>query len=203
MGLKPVNTISRVWIVILALAFLSAVVVDDHARGADAPTKKVKVGDLTLVVPGTWKQQPPSNRLRLAQFEIPASGNDKEPAELSVFNFGAGGGVEQQVERWKGQFLPAKRVFSMEQGKIELGEYVLVNLAGTYKKPTGPPVLRQTKSMPGAEMLVVMIRTEKGTYFLKLIGLKATVSAASADFRKAIGVPAKKPAAAKEKPATP
>ena len=201
MGLKPVNNTSRAWIVILA--FLLAVVVGDHARGEDAPTKKVKVGDITLVVPITWKQQPPVNRLRLAQFEIPVSGNDKEPAELSVFNFGAGGTVDQQVDRWKGQFLPANRKFSMERGKIELGEYVLVNLAGTYKKPTGPPVLRKTKSMPGAEMLVAMIRTENGTYFLKLVGLKATVSATAADFRKAIGAPAKKPAAAKEKPATP
>lgn len=194
------NNVSRVSIVILAFAFLSAVV-GDPVRAEDAAAKKVKVGDITLVVPAAWKQQPPANKLRLAQFEIPASGDDKEPAELSVFNFGAGGTVTQQVDRWKGQFLPENREFAMEQGKIKLGAYVLVDLAGTYKKPSGPPILAKTKPMPGAEMLVAMISTEQGTYFLKLVGLKATVSAAAADFRKSFGAPAKKPAAEQEKPA--
>ena len=190
------NKVNRIWTVILAFICLSVVFVSNsgHARGEDDAAKKIKVGDIVMVVPNTWKQQPPSNRLRLAQFEIPAKGTDKESAELSVFNFGAGGTVVQQVDRWKGQFLSAKREFSIEQGKIELGDYVLVELAGTYKKPTGPPVLRKTKEMPGARMLVVMIRTEKGNYFLKLVGLNATVSAAAADFRKSIGVPAKKAA---------
>lgn len=191
------NKLPRLSLAILVVALLFTVVLGDPVRGEDAPAKKVKVGDITLVVPATWKQQPPANKLRLAQFEIPATGNDKEPAELSVFNFGAGGTVEQQVERWKGQFLPENREFSQEQGKIELGQYVLVDLAGTYKKPSGPPILAKTTPMPGAEMLVAMISTEQGTYFLKLVGLKATVSAAAADFRKSIGAPAKKPTEAR------
>jgi gluconolactonase len=198
-----VNNVPRVWIVILAFAFLSSVLSGDHARGEDVAVKKVKVGDVVLVVPNTWKQQPPSNRLRLAQFGIPASGDDKEPAELSVFNFGGGGAVAQQVDRWKGQFLPKDREFSMEQGKIELGAYVLVELSGTYKKSIGPPVLRKTTEMPGARMLVVMISTQKGNYFLKLVGLNATVSAAAADFRKSFGAPPKKSADTKKKTAAP
>lgn len=188
------KNVFRAWSVVLVVAVASYVVAGGPARGDDAAPQKTKVGDITLLLPAAWKQQAPANKLRLAQFEIPAGGDDKEPAELSVFNFGAGGTVEQQVERWKGQFLEENREFSMEQGKIELGEYVLVDLAGTYKKPSGPPVLRKTVPMPGARMLVAMISTEQGTYFLKLVGPKATVSAAAADFRKSIGAPAKKPA---------
>lgn len=197
------NNDSRIWIVMLSFTFLSTVLTANQTRGEDVATKKVKVGDVVLVVPGTWKQQPPSNRLRLAQFQIPPSGDDKEPAELSVFNFGGGGAVAQQVDRWKGQFLPTNREFSMEEGKIELGAYVLVDLAGTFKKPTGPPVLRKTTEMRGAKMLVVMVSTKKGNYFLKLVGLNATVSAAAADFRKSIGVPPKKSADEKKKTTAP
>lgn len=191
------NHVSRLSLVILSLACLCISVVE-AARAADDKTKQVKLGDITIVVPVTWKQQPPANKLRLAQFEVPAHGDDKEAAEISAFNFGGGNTVEDNVERWKGQFLPAQRQFSMEQGKIKLGDYVLVELAGTYKKPTGPPFQRRTTPMPGAKMLVTMISTEQGTYFIKLVGPNDTVTAAAADFRKSIGAPAKKPATTEE-----
>ncbi len=194
--------VSPVWTVTLVGALLSTITIGDCLHGdepaQDAGTKQVKVRDITLVVPAAWKSQPPSNNLRLAQFEIPAVGGDQEPAELSVFNFGGGATVEQQIDRWKGQFLPEKRVFSKEQGKIALGEYVLVDLSGTYKKSIGPPVLRKTVAVPGSRMMIAMIGTAKGTYFVKLVGLQATVSAAATDFRKSIGAPEKKPAEAEE-----
>ena len=44
----------------------------------------VKARDLTLSVPQSWKQQPPANSLRLAQFIIPAAEGDKEEPELVV-----------------------------------------------------------------------------------------------------------------------
>jgi len=201
-----VKNVSRLSQLILTLTFAISAINVSHLQAEDPADKpaadkkeaarEVKVGDITLAVPAAWKQQAPANRLRLAQFEIPASGDDKEPAELSIFNFGAGGTVDQQVERWKGQFLPENRKFSMEQGKVELGEYVLVELSGTFKKPVGPPVLRKTVAMPGAAMHVAMVSTEKGIYFLKLVGLQSTVNAAASDFRKSIGVGEKKTEAA-------
>ena len=63
-----------------------------------------------------------------------------------------------------------------------------VDLSGTYKKPTGPPFLRQTKPMPGARMLVAMIAIEKkGNYFFKLVGPEKTIAKNMAAFRAAIG----------------
>ncbi len=185
------KTVSHLSLVMLATACMATIHSAPLQAEEPAGTKDVKVRDITLVVPAAWKSQPPANNLRLAQFEVPAAGEDKEPAELSVFNFGGGATVEQQVDRWKGQFSPEQRKFTMEQGKSAWGEYVLVDLQGTYKKPVGPPVLRRTKPTPDSAMKIAMINTDNGTYFVKLVGPRTTVTSAATDFRKAIGVPVK------------
>jgi gluconolactonase len=155
------------------------------ANGEDGV--RVKVGEITLSVPAAWQQQEPSNRLRLGQFEIPASEGGKGTAELSIFNFGSGGSVAQQVNRWRGQFAPGRKVKAVE-GVSPLGSYVFVDLSGTYKQSVGPPVLGKTKDAPGTRMLVAMIAIkEQGNYFLKLVGPEATVSANAAAFQHSFG----------------
>ncbi len=157
------------------------------ANSADE-TRETKIDDLKLTVPATWKQQEPSNSLRLGQFEIPAADGDKEPAELAIFNFGAGGGVKSNIDRWVEQFQAVERKTKSTQGKSQLGDYVLVDITGTYKKPVGPPRAGKTEPMPGARMLGVILSVEKkGLYFLKLVGPEKTVAAAATAFRTAIG----------------
>jgi hypothetical protein len=154
-------------------------------------TRAVKVGGLSLTVPKHWKEEPPANRLRLGQFAIPAVEGDKEAAELSIFNFGAGGTVAEQVTRWNEQFEANGRKAQATTGNIEnLGKYVFVDLSGTYKKPDGPPILRKTTPQPGSRMLVAMIQTEDGDYFLKLVGPAKTVTAALEAFRNSFGAKA-------------
>lgn len=155
---------------------------------ADEELREVKFEALTLKVPATWKQQPPSNNLRLGQFEIPAAEGDKEPAELTVFNFGFGGGVKDNVNRWIDQFEANQRKVKTTIGKSPQGEYAFVDITGTYKKPVGPPVTRQTQPAPGFRMLGVILAVDKkGNYFLKLIGPEKTISAAASAFRASIG----------------
>lgn len=156
-------------------------------------SKAVKVGDITLKTPADWKQSKPKSRLRLAQFAIPAADGDKEGAELAIFSFGAGGGVKANVDRWIGQFLAEGRKAKTTSGKSEIGEYVFVEVSGTYKKPVGPPVRGKTEPMKNARMLGVILAVEgKGNYFLKMTGPTRTVSAAAAPFRNSFGGNAKK-----------
>jgi gluconolactonase len=176
------RTMNR-WLVMLL--WLSAGVA--MSRSEDA-TREVKIDDVTLVIPTTWKQEKPSSNLRLGQFAIPAVEGDKEPAELAIFNFGAGGGVQANIDRWVGQFLPENRQSKTTQGKSPQGEYYFVDVSGTYKKPVGPPIQGKTESVPGSRMLGVILAVEKkGLYFLKLTGPEKTVAAAATPFRTAIG----------------
>jgi len=150
--------------------------------------KEAKVGEITLKTPASWKQSEPTLKLRLAQFEIPAAEGDKEAAELAIFSFGAGGGVQANVDRWIEQFQADGRKAKVTTGKSDLGQYVFVDVTGTYKKPVGPPVLGKTEALPGARMLAAILAVEgKGNFFLKLTGENATVSAAAEPFRASFG----------------
>jgi gluconolactonase len=171
----------------ILIAALTIVVLGASSLLADE-TKDTKVKDITLTVPASWKQVEPSNNFRLAQFEIAAVEGDKESAELTIFNFASGGGVKANLDRWIGQFYPTERKAKTTSGKSKLGEYVIVNVSGTFKKPIGPPRLRKTEPMKDARMLGVILAVEgKGNYFLKLTGPNKTVTKTATAFRASFG----------------
>lgn len=168
---------------------------DDKADkvAASGKTKIVKAGGITLTVPEAWKEKEPSSNFRAAEIEVPAAGDDKSPGEFVVFNFGAGGGggVQANVDRWIGQFDSEGRKVKVWKGKASPGEYTLVELTGTYKKPIGPPIQMKSKPMPGWRVLGVVLQAEGGPYFIKLDGPDKTINAAANDFRASFGGNAK------------
>ena len=175
-------------ITLLGLIGLGLALLFSRSSAAEDPPREAKFEDLVLKVPASWKQQPPANNLRLGQFEIPPVEGDKEPAELTVFNFGFGGGIKANVDRWTEQFEEQNRKIKTTSAKCPQGEYVFVDVTGTYKKPIGPPVMRKTQPAPGFRMLGLILAVEKkGNYFLKLTGPEKTVTAAAAAFRASIG----------------
>lgn len=172
----------------LAIALVAAAN-DQPGAQSNGRSREVEIKDITLTVPARWKQEEPANKLRLAQFRIPAAEGDQEPAELVVSSFGGGGGgTEANVQRWINQFAPDGRTTKLTRGKSAQGSYVFVDLTGTYNQPVGPPVLQQTRPAPGSRMLGVILSVEgKGNYFLKLTGPQKTVTAAAEEFRTSFG----------------
>lgn len=165
-----------------------------------AEAKEVKIEDITLKTPAGWKQEPPSNRLRLAQFKIPAVEGDKDPAELVVSSFaGGGGGIDPNLERWVKQFQSDGRKVKITVGACPQGDYYLSDISGTFNRPIGPPIAGRTEAVPGSRSLGVILVIAKGdgkeAYFLKLTGPEKTVAAAADGFRASFGGDA-----AKEKP---
>lgn len=172
---------------------------DKAADKPEANKKEVKTveveikGGLKLNVPESWKQGKPSSRLRLAQFAIPKAKDDTEDGELALFNFGAGGGAKANIDRWIGQFHATEREVNVKEGALETGRYFFVEISGTYDKPIGPPIARQTKAAPGSRMLGVILGVEdKGIYFFKMTGPDRTVAAQTAALKKSFGADAKK-----------
>ena len=163
---------------------------------ADAPaaggTRDEKVGVLTMKVPLGWKSGRPSSRMRLAQFTVPKEKGDGEDGELVIYYFGRnqGGGVLANVRRWVGQFDAKDRKVRVLQGKVQSGEYTVVDATGTYNKPIGPPIQGRKKPTPGSRMLAVVLPTSEGHYFLKLTGPAKTISAAAKPFRLLFGADA-------------
>lgn len=165
--------------------------VTSNVNTAATGTREVKAGPLTLNVPDSWRQEPPSNRLRLAQFAIPAAEGDEEGAEL-VLSGPFGGSAQANIQRWIGQFDADGRELKTTQGETEQGKYILVDLTGTYNKSIGPPIRRQTKPIPGSRMLAIMLMSKGGNFFFKLAGPERTVTDAAAGLRASFGADAEK-----------
>ena len=159
---------------------------DVTAAGA---ARDEKVGVLTMKVPVGWKRGRPSSRMRKAQFSVPKAKGDDDDGELVVYYFGRnqGGGVLANVQRWIGQFDSKDRTVKVLQGKVESGEYTIVDATGTYNKPIGPPIQGRKKPTPGSRMLAVILPTSEGHYFLKLTGPRKTISAAAEPYRRSFG----------------
>ncbi len=164
-----------------------------HVQADDAEaakTQAVPVGKLTLNVPADWKKTPTRSRFRAAQFAIPPTADSDEAAELVIYYFGktGGGDIPSNIKRWVGQFQTNGRKSKVTKGKSSQGEYVVVDVSGTYNKPVGPPILRKSEPIPNARMLAVILSVPgEGNYFLKLTGPNATVTAVASAFRHSFG----------------
>ena len=170
----------------LAFAVCTPLSADD--KPADkAKTVEVKIRDITLTVPTTWEKQKPSNRLRLAQFGIPAAKGEENPIVLTVFSFG-GSSIQANVDRWISQFDSKGRKAKVTQGVSPAGKYVFVDLTGSFNQSVGPPIRRKTRKITDGRMLAVILVVEKkGVYFLKMAGENKTVSSAAVAFRNSFG----------------
>ena len=104
---------------------------------ATAAVKEVEAGDIQLSVPESWKPQKSGRPFRLAEFLVPAAEGDKAPTEY-VISPPIGGSPEANIARWIGQFGGEGRELVMSKGKCPQGEYILVQISGTFKRPVGP-----------------------------------------------------------------
>lgn len=166
-------------------------------------TKEVKVKDLTLKFPTKWEKVDHPSRMRLATIKVPRVKGDSDDGELTIFNFGGGGGqVQANIQRWVGQFTNEEREVQVQQGKAGENNYIIVDVSGTYKKPDGPPVLGKTKPVKGYQMLgVILLDMKSGeVFYLKLTGPKKTIAAAGDAYRASFGGSTKneKPLSTKE-----
>ena len=174
-----------------AFGIAAAAGADDAAKSdkGASKTKKVEAGDLTLNVPENWKQKAQVRDPRVAEFEVPPAGDDKEAGEFTVFFFGkqGAGSVQDNVKRWVGQLEEEGRKVKIVSGESASGKYTLVDLSGLYNKSVGPPIARKTKKLSGWRVINVVVETDAGPYFLKLDGPEKTIAAVENDVRAAFG----------------
>ncbi len=163
--------------------------VANHVYGAENSDSTIQeqVGDFVLRIPGTWKKEQPSSRMRALQFGIAASDGDSGPAELAVFNFKGGGTVDQNIKRWIDQFDAQGRNQRLFEGKTANGNYWLADISGTYNKSVGPPILRKTQSEPGSRVIAMIVTGKQGVLYLKLAGPQKTVAAQAEKMRAIVG----------------
>ena len=155
------------------------------AAGAD-DRKVFEIDGLKSAVPASWKAEKPRNRLRFAEFRVPRAEGDSADADLSVFR-GISGTTEENLTRWKGQFLPPKGksiddVSKVTKFKVAGREVVYFEVEGIFLD--GPPMLpaSKKKKRPDYRMIAVQLDGPKNVWHFKLIGPAKTVEKHKKEF---------------------
>jgi hypothetical protein len=133
----------------------------------------VEIDGLKSKAPAAWKEEPPANKMRYAQFKV-------GDAELVIFK-GLGGGAKNNITRWKGQFdAPEGKtiddVSKVEEFKFGAGTATSLDVAGTYKfknPPFDPNAKEERKA--NYRMLAIYIEGKNDVYQIKLTGPAKTV----------------------------
>lgn len=140
-------------------------------------TRTEKAAELSFAVPTEWETLPVNSPMRVAQFVVPGPGGD---AEMVVFRFAGGaGGVEANIARWKGQFVPPKgqsidditKTSSFEAGTLKV---TLVDITGHYKAPERPGSTTMI-DQEDQRMITAIVEGSGDAFFFKLLGANKTV----------------------------
>jgi hypothetical protein len=124
--------------------------------------------------------------MRAATYSIPPAAGDADKGECVVYFFGAGqgGGIEANIDRWKGQFKGpgGKPVDAKTSKKTVHGLPVtLIDVTGEYSGMGGPNAPTKTVK-PGYRLLGAIIEGPGGNLFVKFTGPTKTVAANQAKF---------------------
>jgi hypothetical protein len=124
---------------------------------------------LSAPKPVTWLWQPPSNKMILSEYVVPGR-DGADQARIAVIP--AGGTVEQNIERWKGQFrnkeggpVEPTRVHKVEADGMPI---TLVEFAGDYRGMSGV-------FSPDQLFITAIVEAPTGQIFIRFVGPSATV----------------------------
>jgi len=141
-------------------------------------------GEIAWDVPAGWETAPNPSAMRKATYKIKRAEGDPEDGDLSVTQ--VGGSVEQNVQRWVGQFdlKPGEEAKRTQRTVGDL-KVTVVELGGTFK--SGMPGMGPATPKDKWALLGAIVETPTGMpWFFKLTGPEKTVTGARADFDKLV-----------------
>jgi len=144
-------------------------------------------GGIRWTAPAGWKAEAP-RPMRAATYSISPAAGDRGVAECVVnyFGPGQGGGVEANIERWKGQVQgpdgkPAAA--TVEKRTVRGVPIVVIDSSGAYTG-MGGPMVTSAKPVPGYRLLGAIVEGPGGTLFFKLTGPAKTIAGHEKNFNQ-------------------
>lgn len=138
-------------------------------------------GAITWDAPASFTKVDHPSSMRKATYHAPKVGSDAEPPELAVTV--VGGSIDANIDRWVGQFDPgAKDTLTRSTRKVGAYEVTLVEMRGTFQG--GGPMMGGAAAGPktGWALLAAIVPDGDMSWFFKMTGPEASVTAARADF---------------------
>jgi hypothetical protein len=142
-------------------------------------------GDFTFAVPAGWISVAPASPMRKAELRVPGPEGTGEAGEaiVTVFHFGPGQGgtVQQNVDRWFGQFDGDNEAKGAATAKETIGTVpvTFARARGTFQ--SGMPG-QSTTPLEGQALLGTILESPDGDVYLKMIGPAPTVEKAEPAF---------------------
>ena len=141
---------------------------------------------LRWTAPAGWKTEA-ARPMRAATYSIPLAAGEQGTAECVVnyFGPGQGGGVEANVERWRGQVLGAdgKPAAAKIDKRTTRGiPITLIDASGTYTGMGGP--MAAGKPVGGYRLIGAIAEGPGGSVFFKLTGPAKTIAAQQKQFEQ-------------------
>ncbi len=162
---------------LLCAAVLISTVALSGTRAEDAPAaKSVRVFDeASLTVPPVFKPTEPKSRIIEHEFAVEGD------ATTRLTMMASGGGIQPNIDRWKGQFAGGKAE-DQKTEQIKVGKWTahVVDLSGTFKESMGGGPFAPGKIVERSDyaMLGAILEHPEGrTYFLKLTGPGSIITA--------------------------
>ncbi len=132
---------------------------------------------LLFDAPSAWTVGAPTNAMRLAQWTLPKAEGDSADGDMVLFFFGvgSGGGVEMNLDRWRGMFKTAggepvpddavrRETFDVGSQKVH---YLEVFGEFENRMAPGAPVLGMKSAH---RMLAAVVEGEGGPWFFRGVG---------------------------------
>jgi hypothetical protein len=147
------------------------------AAVTSADASMVQVASISFAAPPSWRRETPSSSMRAAQFAIPGAASEKDGSVVVYyFGTGQGGGVDENVTRWQGQFSDPSGpppTPSVTHGEYHGLKVTIVTVKGTYASgmPMGP-----STPEPGFALWGAIIENPQGNVFVKATGPSALIA---------------------------
>ena len=131
------------------------------------PSEYGESGPILWDAPAHWEARRPSNEMRFAEYGV-SDGDSALSAELTVFFFGAGGGgVEDNLQRWAGQF-GGDAEPERDEREVNGMTVHLIDVAGTYQ--TDMPMAGGDQPQEEQRLLGAIAEASAGLYFFRMVG---------------------------------
>ena len=136
---------------------------------------------LAWQVPTRWTNKGPGT-MRLATYAIPGHNSDDAQCAVYYFGQGGGGGVDPNIERWRGEF---KGAADEKRGSFQTkgGKVTMLSMNGTYLAHAGMMGGgADDVESPHWGLLGAIVEGPKGEVYFKLTGPEKTVHGAEREF---------------------
>ncbi len=139
---------------------------------------------LKMLAPKSWESVEPSFSMIEVEFAVPKVDGDENNGRVTIST--SGGPIEQNLDRWYGQFTQSDGQDTADVAKVEVKtindmKVHLVDVSGSFIDRFKDP----SKSNENYRMLAAIVETgSHGNYFIKCYGPANTIKANEAGFKK-------------------